>query len=141
FAMTGDTMEPSIPRGALTIAQLSDPGSVRVGDIVTVQLASGLVTRRVIGSDAIDAGRLLSLQADASSTAENVGVMFTDRATVVGACVPPAGYVTEIVGRFGRPALGLAGIALLVLVIAARWQMRKPRLVAREIVPAPMPSI
>ena len=140
FAVTGDSMEPSIPRGALTISQLSEPAAVRVGDIITVQLPSGLVTRRVVASDTIDTGRLLTLQADASTASESVGVMFTDRATVVRAYVPLAGYAAEMVGRWGRAALGLGGIALLGLVIAARWRMRKPTLGAPEIVRAPVPS-
>lgn len=136
FALTSDAMEPSIPRGALTITQLSEPGAVQVGDIVTVQMLGGLVTRRVVGSDAIDAGRLLTLQADASPVAENVGVMFTDKATVVRAYVPLAGYVAEAAGRWGRAALGLAALALLGLVVAARWRMRRPRIAAPEMIPA-----
>jgi hypothetical protein len=140
FAMTGDAMEPSIPRGALTVAQISEPGDVRVGDIVTVQLTGGLVTRRVVGSDTIDAGRLLTLQADASAAAEDVGVLFTDKATVVRAYVPFAGYVAELAGRWGRAALGLAGLALLGLAIVARFRMRRPLLLAPETLTSPVAS-
>jgi hypothetical protein len=140
FAITGDTMEPSIPRGALTMAQLVQPDEVRVGDIVTVRLAGALVTRRVVASDAITAGRLLTLQADASASAEDIGVMFTDRATVVRAYIPVIGYAADTAARFGRGALGLAGIALLGLVVLGRWRMRGPRSLAPETLPAPMPS-
>lgn len=140
FALTSDAMEPSIPRGALTIAQISDPGDVRVGDIVTTQLAGGLVTRRVVGSDRIDAGRLLTLQADASAAVENVGVMFTDRATVVRLYVPFAGYVAEAAGRWGRAALGLAGLALLGLAVVARRRVHRPLLLAPETLTPPVVS-
>jgi signal peptidase len=140
FAITGDSMEPSIPRGALTMAQLVEPDQVRVGDIVTVRLSGALVTRRVVGSDAITAGRLLTLQADASANAEDIGVMFTDRATVVRAYIPVIGYAADLAARFGRGALGLGSIALLGLVVLGRWQMRRPRSLAPGTLPAPVPS-
>jgi hypothetical protein len=140
FALTSDAMAPSIPRGALLIAQSSEPADVRVGDIVTVQILGGLVTRRVVGSDAIDAGRLLTLQADASAAALDVGVMFTDQATIVRAYVPRAGYVAEAAGRWGRAALGTLGLALLGLAAIARWRLRRPALRGVEIVPSPAAS-
>ena len=135
LVMTGDAMAPAIPRGALLISGLTDPGDVRVGDIVTVQMSGGLVTRRVVASDGIDAGRLITLQADTSAAPESVGVLFTDKAAVVRAYVPLAGYAAELGERGGRIILG---IALLAAAVAVRTIVRRPHIVATaEMVPMP----
>ena len=105
---------------------------------VTVLIQGGLATRRVTGVDQIDAGRLLTLQAGASARAEGVGVMFTDKATVVRAYVPYLGYAAEVAGKYGRAIVLILGFAVLGLVVLARARMRRPQVDISSMPSAPV---
>lgn len=124
FSITGASMGPALPQGSLTIVEMVDPQQLGVGDVVTVPLVGSVVTRRVVGTDAIDSGRLLTLQADASPNPDPVGVLYAGKALVVRGHVPYAGYLAALALEHGRTIAGILGLALIVIAIAARPRMR-----------------
>ena len=51
FVVTGSSMEPSVPRGALVIVRPTIPATLAVGDIVTYHLRGQPVTHRIAAID------------------------------------------------------------------------------------------
>lgn len=134
IVMRDGSMEPTFSEGSLLVVQTVDAGTVRPGDVVAISTAAGTVTRRVLAVDRIDAGRLVSLKADAARGPEGWGAMFPGEADVVRLAVPLAGYLSDGWRVAAIGGIGLAGVALMS---AGTLRLRRIR---TTIVP-PFPAI
>lgn len=113
FIVTGRSMEPTIPIGALILVRPVAPDEVRIGDVVSLRNSRGVITHRVIAIERGPAGREFTLQGDANPVADVERIAFTDRAGLVVASVPYAGFVAAYARAYWRPAVAAAGLVLL----------------------------
>ncbi|MBM4433892.1 MAG: signal peptidase I [Chloroflexi bacterium] len=103
FVVTGSSMEPSVPRGALVIVRPTIPATLAVGDIVTYHLRGQPVTHRIAAIDEYGDARALRAKGDANAVADPDPVAFEDRAGLLVARVPLATSVTRCcAARRGR---------------------------------------
>ena len=112
--VTGGSMAPTIPLGALILIEPVAPASIAVGDVVTFTLPDRLITHRVIAISHDDAGIQLITKGDANEAADPVAIRATNALGAVRLSVPYAGYaLAELQGwwRIGAGAIVL-GIAL-----------------------------
>lgn len=103
FSVRGPSMEPSIPQGAVVVAQGSDPVSIGVGELVTVRADNGvLVTHRVNRVTTAGPDRYFETKGDANGSPDPALVPAGNIVGRVIVVVPLAGYLvgmmTSLVG-------------------------------------------
>lgn len=122
--VTGRSMEPTIPVGAIVLVRPIAPDDVRIGDVVTMRGSAGLITHRVIGIERGRAGREFTLQGDANPVPDVERIAFVDRAGLVVAAVPHVGVVVAHSRAYWRAAVIASGALLmvggLILLVRAR---------------------
>jgi len=124
--VTGGSMAPAIPMGALILIEPVVPASITVGDVITFTLPDRLITHRVIAITHDDAGLQLVTKGDANEAADPVAIRAGAAVGAVRLTVPLAGYALaelQSLWRFVAAAI-LLGIAL----DAARRRIARPRL-------------
>jgi len=144
-ALTGSTprtiltgsMEPAYPAGTLVIDKPIDPAEVRIGDVITYQLASGqdlFVTHRVVSVSRSTNGDISFItKGDANSDPDPAAVTESQLSSggEVWYAIPWIGWLNTAVGGSGRSWLVIA--AAVLLFGYAGWQVlswlleRKPR--------------
>lgn len=126
FVVTGSSMEPAVPRGALVIVRPTVPATLAVGDIVTYHLRGQPVTHRIAATLEYGDARAFRTKGDANAAADPEPVAFEDRAGLLVAQVPVLGYLLGLIHAHGRTlALGLA-LALALLALRERVALRLP---------------
>lgn len=138
FVVSGASMAPVIPRGALiAVTPLPSDGPV-VGDVVTVAGESGVkVTHRVTRRVDLNGQLFLELRGDANAEPDPVLV---PRSAVVGrvsAAIPVAGYGQMLLAR---PAGWLLLLGTVLTLSFAASLLRLPRQPARELAHRPLVS-
>jgi len=131
------SMEPAYPAGTLVIDRPVDPAEVRIGDVITYQLASGedlFVTHRVVSISRSTNGDIAFItKGDANSDPDRVPVTEAQLSSggEVWYAIPWIGWLNTAVGGSGRSWL-VIGAAVLLFGYAG-WQFlsglleRKPR--------------
>jgi signal peptidase I len=126
FVVTGSSMEPAVPRGALVIVRPTVPATLAVGDIVTYHLRGRAVTHRIAAIDEYGDARAFRTKGDANAAADPEPVAFDDRAGLLVAQVPLAGYLLGLIQAHGRTLALILAAALAVLVLRERSALRLP---------------
>lgn len=129
--LTG-SMTPQIPVGSVVIVQPVDPGTLRVGDVVTFQKSPGkddYVTHRIQSIDSTTSPVSLTTKGDANRGADLDPVPVTSVRGKVLFHVPFLGSVRNAISIGGSGlqlmVLGLVGYALWQLVSAGRDRRRR----------------
>ena len=124
--VTGGSMAPAIPMGALILIEPVAPESITVGDVITFTLPDRLITHRVIAVTRDDAGLQLMTKGDANDAADPVAIRAGAAVGAVRLSVPLAGYaLAELQGLWRIVAATmLIGIGL----DAARRRIARLRL-------------
>lgn len=131
--LTG-SMSPLMPPGTMVVVKPTEFERIRVGDVVTYQIASGrpeVVTHRVIGIDITDDGPRLRTQGDANPAADANGVRPEQVRGTVWYWVPLVGYVTTVGDGDSRLLItqiigGALLLYALVVVIREVAKRRRP---------------
>ena len=133
--LTG-SMSPSMPPGTIVVVRPVDFDSIRQGDVVTYQIASGqpaVVTHRVVGIDVTDDGVRLRTQGDANNAEDATPVRPEQVRGVVQYWVPLVGYVATaasgadraIMARIVGGVLVAYAVAMLVSALVRRGRRRR----------------
>lgn len=119
FVIDGGSMAPSVPAGALVIADRVSPAAVEVGDVITFRRASAPdspVTHRVIRIESGEAGRELWTKGDANQTADPEPLTGSDPLSVMRVSLPFAGYLLGFLRTLpGQLALIVAPLVFLLV--------------------------
>jgi signal peptidase len=128
FIVTGGSMEPTISLGSIILVRPVSPEEIRVADVVTMRRSTGAITHRVMAIERGPDGREFTLQGDANAVPDVDRIAFVDRAGLVVASVPYAGYIAAYARAYWRSALGLAGAGLLFgAAVVLLHDLRRPR--------------
>lgn len=124
FVIDGGSMAPSVPAGALVIADRVSPASVEVGDVITFRRSSAPdspVTHRVIRVESGEAGRELWTKGDANQSADPEPLAGGDPVSVMRVSLPFAGYLLGFLRTLpGQLALIVAPLVLLLFRLIQR---------------------
>lgn len=96
FVINGGSMAPSVPEGALVIAERVAPRSLEPGDVITFRRSSAPdspVTHRVIGVEHAGSETAVYTKGDANDTPDAEPLLSTDPVSLVRFSLPLAGYV------------------------------------------------
>jgi signal peptidase len=141
LVIRGASMQPAIPLGAVVVVERVDPGTVRVGDVVSVRGENEVVyTHRVSALGELDGQRAFQTRGDANTTPEPALVPATKVIGRVVLAVPAIGFLVALVGTSsGIASLG-CGLCSLLL---SYWLFEDIELEQRELKrgkqPAPQP--
>lgn len=118
FVITGRSMEPALPVGALTIVQPVDPATLRPGDVITYVIAGRARTHRVVAANADGS---FTTKGDANEAADPEPLFFHGRAGIVRAHVPGLGYAVGSWRDYASAgALVTGAICLLLVLVSSR---------------------
>jgi len=141
------SMEPGLPPGTLVIDKPVDPADVRIGDVVTYQLASGqdlFVTHRVISISRSTSGDITFITKGDNNAAPDAAPVSAEQLQSGGRVwysIPWIGWLNNAVGGSGKSWL-VIGAAVLLFGYAG-WQFlsglldRKPKRQASAAPPEP----
>jgi signal peptidase len=138
LVIRGGSMAPSIPLGAVVVIGRVDPTSVAVGDVVSIQTATGVIfTHRVIEIRSSPDGPGFVVKGDANAEAD--GPLIPAAAVVgrVAAQVPGLGYLVALLSMPTGLVSILSGLASLLL---AAWLLGDLERETRETLVMPAPA-
>jgi signal peptidase len=147
YVIDGSSMTPSIARGGLAFEQPVVPGSIQVGDVVTVQDGDrAAYTHRVV--DVVDSpdGLAIRTKGDANATADPALVPATAVVGRVLFWVPLAGYLLALLSV----PMGMTSIVMMICSLAFEvwvlgdviddWTEESPQPAPNPGVPGPFPA-
>jgi len=118
------SMEPTYPPGTLVIVKPTAPQDIRIGDVITYQIAPGqpeYITHRVIAVSRSTGGELsFTTKGDNNGTADEAAILPEQVQGTVWYSVPWIGYLNNAVGGGGKTWL-VIGLAVLLFGYAG-WQ-------------------
>ena len=120
LVVTSGSMEPNYPVRSMTLVGRVDASSVVKGDVVAVQLPTGVrVLHRVIDAHDSEDGtkRVVTLKGDANEKPDSTPVVLDDRAYRAVACIP---YVGRVASWLRTPAAGFCAALVLLGPLALR---------------------
>ena len=139
--LTG-SMQPKYPPGTLVVAKPVDPTRLRVGDVVTYQIASGepeVVTHRIVNvATTLDGKITFQTQGDANNIADDPWVMPVQIRGRLWYAVPYLGRLNILFSGHQHQvlvdgaAILLIGYATVMFAGAVRERVRAPAQPARE---------
>jgi len=124
--VTGGSMAPAIPMGALILIEPVGPASIAVGDVITFTLPDRLITHRVIAITHDETGLQLVTKGDANDAADPVAIRAGAAVGAVRFSVPLAGYALAELQSVWRIVGAI--IVLGIVLDAARRRVARPRL-------------
>jgi signal peptidase I len=123
IAIRGGSMEPAIPYGAAVAVRTVAPGTVAVGDVVTVRTSAAvLVTHRVVRIERTGAEARFILHGDANEHPDAVPVAGGALVGRVEGHLPLAGFLLGLLMTPGGLLAAFSWVATLVLVGMAMEQ-------------------
>lgn len=118
FVVTGASMGPAVPMGALALVESVSPSALAVGDVVTYALRGSTVTHRVAGIEERATTRVFSMRGDRNPVVDTEWLELGDRVGLVRAHVPFVGYVVGYAQAYWRVALMLVSAFVFVACAA-----------------------
>jgi signal peptidase I len=110
FVIRGDSMEPSIPRGAAVVIVRTPAEDIRAGQAVSLQLENGVVVTHRVQRVVEFAGEpYLEVKGDANPAADPALAPARSAVGVVEVAIPVVGYLLAIAST----PIGLLGLLLL----------------------------
>lgn len=116
LVLRSGSMSPEIPTGALAFARSVEASDLRVGDVVSVDNASGTrITHRIVAIHDLDGQAELTLKGDANSVPDPAPYVVADADRVLFS-VPLLGYVVAWLSSKTAAFLGrlIAGVVLML---------------------------
>jgi signal peptidase len=129
FIIGGGSMAPAIPIGSLVVVRAVDPGTIVVGDVVTIRGDNGVVvTHRVSGVLDSAGGREFETRGDANPGPDGGLVPARAILGVVERSVPYAGYAQAFLSRpLGTiAALSFLGALFLLYLVLELLEPARP---------------
>jgi len=134
FTITGRSMEPAIPVGALIVTQRVDADEIAIGDVITFQLESGspqVATHRVVGVNLESDRRAFITKGDANDAEDAEPVIVEQVRGRLWYAVPYVGWVNAVFSGSVRswliPAVAVALFAYAAWVFGSEWVRRSGR--------------
>lgn len=122
YSILTGSMRPQYPPGTLVVVKPVDSADIRVGDVITYQLASGrpdVVTHRVIGQGFTAAGeQFFTTQGDANRIPDARSVRPVQVRGELWYSLPYLGFVNEYIGGKERRIVTIATASFLLLYAA-----------------------
>jgi signal peptidase I len=125
--LTG-SMVPQMPPGTIVVDRPEPFSSIRVGDVLTYQIASGqptVVTHRVVGINVeADGSRTLTMKGDANPTPDVRHIISKQVRGIVWYSIPDVGYIGAVGSADARSVAariigaGLIVYAIVILILA-----------------------
>jgi len=116
--ITGASMAPAVPAGAVIGPAAVDPGDLVAGDILTVKADNGVIlTHRVTRVVDLPEGRFFELKGDANATADPQLVPARAVMGRVDGYLPIAGYALALLSTPSGLVSILAGLLMLLVCI------------------------
>ncbi len=132
--ITGSSMAPAIPLGALVFEQAEPATQLAVGDSVTLALPHGsIVTHRVTRTVTMDGKVWLEAKGDANAEPDVALYPASAVTGVVRFHIPLAGFALAFLGI---PSGILSVVSMMGSLLAARWLLEEVDADRRERVPA-----
>jgi len=118
------SMEPAYPPGTLVIVQPAEPEEIRIGDVITYQIAPGVpeyITHRVVAVSSSTSGAItFTTKGDNNGVADENPVIAEQVMGRVWYSLPWIGWLNNAVGGGGKTWL-VIGLAVLLFAYAG-WQ-------------------
>ncbi|MFI5261913.1 MAG: signal peptidase I [Candidatus Limnocylindrales bacterium] len=125
FVVRGGSMEPAIPIGALVVDRPVEPGQLRVGDVVSIQVGPlrAIFTHRIDRIVAHDGAIWIETKGDANRAADPALVPATAVVGRTAVVLPLFGYLLAVFTGVSGAALGvgLLGSLALARLLAATF--------------------
>lgn len=122
--LASGSMTPTYPTDSLLIVRDVDAGSVVPGDVVTVTRDGAIpITHRVVSSEPRSGGAELVLRGDANDTADPQPYQVQRVGLVLGGIPFGGAALATLQSPVG---LGIATVAVALLVLWAWWPRRQP---------------
>ncbi len=148
LTLTGGSMEPAIPKGAVVVLEPVDSSALRVGDVVTVRLptSGSHVTHRILDVTEVEGATWLRTKGDANPTPDPALLPAADLEGRVIAWIPALGYLMRLLsapqGVLFVLAFSIALYASARLVEELEWELgrghrARARAAASGFVPLP----
>jgi signal peptidase len=119
LAIRTGSMEPSMPVGSLIVAVAADPGTLQIGDVVSVSLDGGAtLTHRISNIVEQDDSRMFELKGDANALHDPVLVVPAQVVGRVDAALPLLGY---LLAMLSMPTGIAALLAIGGTLLTAGW--------------------
>ena len=126
LVVSGSSMEPAIPTGSLVIVRPALPATLSVGDVVAFQLRGSTIAHRISAIEELGDARAFRTKGDASMVADPEPIAFDDRAGLLVAQIPLAGYLLGLLQAYGRIlSIGVAAV-IAILLLRGRWPVPFP---------------
>lgn len=129
YVVTGGSMEPTIPKGAVVVTRRLDPAELEVGDIATFAIEATpatLVTHRVVAIEGAGPTRAIRTRGDANGAVDTRPMDVSQPVARAVYWVPVAGYMVSYLSEPAGRIL-LIGFTLLLLWLRAQPRSRPPR--------------
>jgi signal peptidase len=121
--VTGPSMTPAIPLGAVVIERAPDTTLPVVGDVVTVRLPNGVaITHRVIRIGDGTGGQYLETRGDANAGPDPTVIPAASVTGIVDVAIPVVGYALAFLAM---PTGVLSVILLLAALLTAIWSLEE----------------
>lgn len=118
FVVTGASMSPALPMGALALVDPVAPSTLVVGDVVTYALRGSTVTHRVAAIEERANTRAFSMRGDRNPVADTEWLELGDRVGLVRGHVPFVGYLVGYAQAYWRAVLMLVSAFVFVACAA-----------------------
>ena len=116
------SMEPTLNTGDIAVSRRVDPAGLQLGDVVTYNSTSGLVTHRIVGLDMTPQGPFFQMKGDANLSADPRPIPAHRIVAKVVYRIPRVGFLVSFTdSMLGKLFLIAAPVVLLILM----WFRRK----------------
>ena len=127
LVVVSGSMEPTLNVGDIAVARQVDPATLELGDVITYNSLSGLITHRIIGIEVTTDGPLFSLRGDANRTADPKLLPAERIVAKVVYRLPWIGYLVHYANSNIGRMLFVAVPLLLLGLLATKSQIAKHR--------------
>ena len=136
------SMEPDVPVGAAIFTKITDPGEIKVGDVITYYLGDTRVSHQVIEIQSAGEGMQelwFRTKGVANEEPDPELVPAEAVAGVMVLCIPGLGFVMSWIGEHMMMTLWLFGL-ICVLCVLVQWLVRESKKEPKEPQEQPCPQ-
>jgi signal peptidase len=121
--IAGPSMSPAIPLGAVAVEQGGVPGTVSVGDVVTIQMPNGIsITHRVVRIGEAKGATYLETRGDANEASDPTVVPLSAVTGVVAFHLPLVGFA---LAYLAVPTGVLSIVLMMATLMFAIWVLEE----------------
>jgi signal peptidase len=121
--VAGPSMTPAIPLGSVVVERVAGPGTVSVGDVVTVQMPNGVsITHRVIRIGEAQGTTYLETRGDANDAPDPAVAALSAVTGVVAFQLPMVGF---LLAYLAIPLGVLSIVLMMATLLFALWLLEE----------------